>query len=153
YPDEVLKELDVVVVAVHSGFGQSRDRMTGRILDALDHPGVHILAHPTGRLLGARDPYEVDLERVLERAAERGVAVEVNGSYQRLDIGDVACRRALEMGCTISVNSDAHSPADLCQMRYAVAQARRGWVQRRHVLNCLTWPELKRWLGGKKSGK
>lgn len=153
YPDEVLRSLDVVIVAVHSAMGQGRDKMTGRILDALDHPGVHILGHPTGRLIGERAPYALDVDRVLERCAERGVAVEVNGSYRRLDLNDVYARRAMEMGCEVVIGSDAHEPSALAGVRLAVGQARRGWVEKERVVNCLSYAKLKRWLGNRSKKK
>lgn len=146
YPDDVLRSLDVVVISVHSSMSQSRDKMTGRILDALDHPGVHILGHPTGRLIGEREGYEVDMDRILERAKERDVAVEVNGSWKRLDLNEVYARRAIEIGCRISINSDAHAPEAIPFMGFGVTQARRGWVERDRVINCWTWAKLKKWL-------
>ncbi|MBI2880763.1 MAG: DNA polymerase/3'-5' exonuclease PolX [Candidatus Tectomicrobia bacterium] len=150
YPDDLLKELDVVVAAVHSGFKQSADRMTGRILDALDHPCVHILAHPTGRLLQAREAYAVDLERVLAGAAERGVALEVNGSYQRLDLSDVHARRALDLGATLCLSTDAHRLEAVGRTELAVGQARRAWAKKSDVLNTKPTPKLLEWLSGRR---
>ena len=146
YPDDLLMALEVVVAAVHSGFKQSSDRMTGRILDALEHPAVHILAHPTGRLINAREPYAVDLDRVMAKAAERGVALEVNGSYQRLDLSDVHARRALELGATLSLATDAHRLDAIGRTELMVAQARRAWARKPDVLNTKTLPKLLDWL-------
>ncbi len=137
YPDEVLAEFDVVVAAVHSAFGQPRERMTARIIRALRHPGVDILSHPTGRLLLRRPEYEVDLEAVIRVAAEAGVALEVNGQPDRLDLDDVWARRAKEAGALLACDSDAHSVRQLDHMRFAVATARRGWVTAPDVLNTL----------------
>jgi len=152
YPEEVLLSLDVVVASIHSAMGQGREKMTGRILKALDRPGVHILGHPTGRLLGERDPIEVDMERVLERCAERGVAVEVSASWQRLDLNDVQARRAAELGCLLAINSDAHEAGRLSNLHFGVAQACRGWVERDRVINCWPWAKLKKWLEGRREG-
>ncbi|MFQ5915928.1 MAG: DNA polymerase/3'-5' exonuclease PolX [Nitrospinota bacterium] len=147
YPDDLLMGLEVVIAAVHSGFKQSADRMAGRILDALDHPAVHILAHPTGRLINAREPYAVDLERVMAKAAERGVALEVNGSHQRLDLSDVHARRALELGASLCLSTDAHRLEAIGGIELAVAQARRAWARKLDVLNTKTSSKLLEWLG------
>jgi DNA polymerase (family 10) len=142
YPDEVLAELDLVTVSVHSRFSQPRERMTARIIRALRNPYVDTLNHPTGRLLLRRSAYQVDIEAVLEAAAENGVALEVNGQPDRLDLDDVWARRATEAGALLVLNSDAHSARQLDNMRYAVATARRGWVEPRNVLNTLPLKRL-----------
>jgi DNA polymerase (family X) len=134
-PDSVLAKLDVVVVAVHSRFELPRAKQTERILKALDHPHVHILAHPTGRLLEARPPYEVDMEKIIRRAKARGVALEVNAHPDRLDLADMHCRMAKDEGALLCINSDAHSPFELDLLRFGVGQARRGWIEKREVLN------------------
>lgn len=146
YPDSLLHLLDVVIVSVHSAFRQSSDHMTGRILDALDHPRVHILAHPTARLLGSRPPVDFDYPRILERAARRGVALELNGSALRLDLNAAMARLAHQAGCLLSIASDAHSCAHCADLRFALLQARRAWLPASAILN--TWPTsvLLRWL-------
>ncbi len=146
YPDALLKQLDVVIVSVHSAFRQPSGRMTGRILDALDHPRVHILAHPTARLLGSRPPVDFDYPRILERAARRGVALELNGSSLRLDLNAPMARLAHQAGCLLSIASDAHSASHLSDVRFAILQARRAWLPASALLN--TWPtaDLLRWL-------
>jgi DNA polymerase (family 10) len=146
YPDAVLAELDVVLAAVHSRFGQPKAEMTRRICRALAHPAVHVLAHPTARLLGERAPYEVDLDRVLETARRHGKAVELNAFPQRLDLNDVQARRARELGARLAIGTDTHVVAHLDAMALGVAMARRGWVEAPSVVN--TWPvsELRAWL-------
>ncbi|HEX5513062.1 MAG TPA: DNA polymerase/3'-5' exonuclease PolX [Gammaproteobacteria bacterium] len=145
-PDALLAELDLVVAAVHSKFDLPEARQTERIIRALDNPHVHILAHPSGRLLQQRPPYAVDLERILRAAKERGVAVEVNGQPPRMDLDDVHCRLAREMGVKLVISTDAHSTAQLDNMRFGVAQARRGWVEAKNVLNTHSLPTLRRLL-------
>jgi len=153
YPDEVLARLDVVVASLHGAFRQSKDRMTGRLLDAIANPYVHIIGHPTTRLLGSREPVEFDFERVVEAAAEAGVALEVNGAPSRLDLNDVMARAASEAGAPLAIDSDAHSAAQLQQTRYGILQARRGWVEARSVVNTWPWPKLSRWLRQRRKGR
>ncbi|MCX7622584.1 MAG: DNA polymerase/3'-5' exonuclease PolX [Thermomicrobium sp.] len=146
YPDEVLAELDVVIVSVHSAFDMPSERMTERVVRALSNPHVDILGHPTGRLLNARLPYEIDLDAVLDAAAEYGVAIEVNGQPDRLDLPDIWVQRAIARGIVIACTSDAHSTRQLDNMRWSVATARRGWAEARHVLNTRSHGELVAWL-------
>ena len=120
--------------------------MTGWIVDALDHPRVHVLGHPTGRLINAREPYAVDLDRVMAKAAERGVALEINGSYQRLDLSDVHARRGLKLGAILCLSTDAHRLAAVGRFELAVATARRAWVQASDVLNAKPLVSFKKWL-------
>jgi DNA polymerase (family 10) len=145
-PDSVLKELDFTVCAIHYGFGYGRARQTERILRAMDNPHCSILAHPTGRLLGAREPYELDLERVLEAARERGRIVELNAQPERLDLDDRGCRLARELGVKVAIATDAHRVADLDLMRFGVDQARRGWLEPGDVVNTRPLAELRRLL-------
>lgn len=145
YPDEVLAGLDLVVAAVHSGFKQTRAQMTRRICSALANPAVHVLAHPTGRLIGERDPYDVDLDQVLETARRHGKAVELNAYPQRLDLGDVQVRRARERGVLVAIDSDAHVLDHLDAIRLGVATARRGWLEKADVLNTRPARELVAW--------
>jgi DNA polymerase (family 10) len=142
YPAEVLAEFDVVTASIHSRFSMAREEMTARIVRALRSGHVDTLNHPSGRLLGRREPYAVDLDTMLRAAAEHRVAVEVNGQPDRLDLDDTWVRRALELGITIVCNSDAHSTRELGNMRYAVAQARRGWAESGKVLNTLPLADL-----------
>ncbi len=146
YPEEVLELFDIVTASVHSAFDLPRERMTARVLRAIQHPAVDILGHPTGRLLPSRPPYEIDLEPVLKAAAEHGVAVEINGQPDRLDLDDIWSRRAIDLGAILATNSDAHSIRQLENMRYAVATARRGWVEAQHVINSKELTDVLTWL-------
>jgi DNA polymerase (family 10) len=145
-PDEVLEELDLVVISVHSFMDLSRKAMTDRVLRAVAHPAVDILAHPTGRIIGRREPFELDLEAVLEAAAEHSVAVELNANPRRLDLNDVHVHRAKELGVPVVISTDAHAPAGLADMRFGVDQARRGWLGPGDVLNTRSAKELRSWL-------
>jgi DNA polymerase (family X) len=151
YADEILARLDVVVASVHSLFRQTKDRMTGRLVDAMANPYLHILGHPTGRLIGSREPLELDFEQVIQAAARSGVALEINGSMYRLDLNDSMAKAAQEAGVLLAVGSDAHSTVQLDQIRYGVFQARRGWVEARSVINTWPWAKLNRWLGQRRS--
>jgi len=146
YPDDILSRLDVVVAGIHAAFKQSRDRITGRYLDAIANPAVDIVAHPTSRLIGSREPLEFDFDAVVRAAIEAGVALEVNGSMYRLDLNDVLTKAAREAGVLLAIGSDAHSTAQMDQIRYGVFQARRGWVEARSVVNTWRWAELSHWL-------
>ncbi len=141
-PDDVLGRLDIVVGAVHSRFGLSRIKQTERILRAMDRPYFNILAHPSGRLIGRREPYEVDMLRVIRKARERGCFLELNANPERLDLVDSHCRMAKEEGVLVSLNSDAHSVLDFRNLRYAVGQARRGWLESGDVLNSRSLKQL-----------
>jgi DNA polymerase (family 10) len=145
-PDRVLKQLDFTVCAIHYGFGRSRAKQTERILRAMDHPCFNVLAHPTGRLINAREPYDIDLERILEAARERGRILELNAQPDRLDLDDRACRMAREAGVRVVISTDAHSTTDLDLMRFGVSQARRGWLEPGDVINARPLAELRRLL-------
>jgi DNA polymerase (family 10) len=146
FPDEILAQLDLVQVSIHSRFKMSREDMTRRIVRAVQHPLVHILGHPTGRLIGERAPYEVDIEAVLQAAKPGGVAVEINASPSRLDLNDLHARRAKDLGIPITISTDAHAIPQLDYMRYGVAVARRAWLTPSEVLNTLPAPALAAWL-------
>jgi DNA polymerase (family 10) len=120
---------------VHSAFALSRDKQTERLMHAMDNPHLAVLAHPTGRLIGEREGCDIDLERVLLAARERGCAVEVNGQPDRLDLNEWHCKLAKEIGVKLVLSTDAHNPSELGFMRYAVAQARRGWLEPWDILN------------------
>src|SRR5208282_4696212 len=135
--DEVLAQLDVVVASVHSYMNQSRAEMTERILAALENPYVQILAHPTGRLVLRRDPFDYDMEEILDAAKAHGVVVECNAFPDRLDLKDVHLRMAKERGTKIVISTDAHSFAHFPLMKYGVITARRGWVEKQDVVNTL----------------
>lgn len=150
YPDDVLARLDVVVASIHSLLRHDKAELTGRSLDALANPYVHILGHPTGRLIGEREPSELDFDRLLQGALKAGAALEINGSMYRLDLNDTMSRAAQEAGVLLAIGSDAHSAAQLDQIRYGVFQARRGWVEARSVINTWPWSKLSRWLEHRK---
>ena len=141
--DSVLKRLDVVVGAIHSGFGARRVEQTERIIRAMDNPYFNILAHPTGRLINQRPAYEVDMERVMRAALERGCFLELNAQPDRLDLNDVHCRMAKDLGLKLAIATDAHSTSCLDYMRFGVDQGRRGWLEPGDVLNTRSWRELK----------
>ena len=145
-PDDVLEELDIVLVAVHSHFNLDRKAQTDRVTRALAHPMVDILVHPTGRLLNRREPFAIDLEAVLEAAAGHDVAVELNASPRRLDLNDRHLFRARELGLTVSIATDAHAPDRLDHMVGGILQAQRGWIEPGTVLNTRPFGELKSWL-------
>ncbi len=145
-PDDILEELDVVVISVHSFMDQDKKTMTERVLRAMAHPAVDILAHPTGRRINRREPFEMDVESVLEAAAELQVAVELNANPNRLDLNDVHVSRARELGVPVVISTDAHSPRGLKDMRFGVDQARRGWLEAPDVLNTRTATEFREWL-------
>ncbi len=135
YGPTVLDRFDFVIASIHTRFGMTEAEMTERVLRALDEPRTTILGHPTGRMLLAREPYAIDLERVLRRAAERGVAVEVNADPHRLDLDWRMVRRARELGVSISLGADAHSVAGMANVALGVGIARKGWLAARDVLN------------------
>jgi DNA polymerase (family 10) len=147
YPDEILAALDLVTASVHTSLRQTRERVTARMLSAVRSPHVDVIGHPTGRVVGGRDPADLDLEAVLAAAHETGVALEINSHPERLDLKDVHARRAVETGCLLAINVDPHGPADFSLREYGVATARRGWVRAQDVLN--TWPldRLLAWIG------
>ncbi|HET9488203.1 MAG TPA: DNA polymerase/3'-5' exonuclease PolX [Methylomirabilota bacterium] len=142
FPDEVLGELDIVLAAVHARFGQTRAEMTTRIVRALENPHVDVLAHPTGRLIGSREPYDVDLEAVFAAAARHGKALEINASPDRLDLNDVHARRAAELGIPIAVNTDTHYLSNLDNLELGLAVARRAWLGPGHILNARPLADL-----------
>jgi DNA polymerase (family 10) len=133
--DEVLAQMDVVIASVHSLFNMPAEEMTTRMLRAIENPYVRILGHPTGRLLLRREPYQMDLEAVLRRAGELGVAVEHNAYPDRLDLCDRDLRLAKQLGCRIVINTDAHHTSHLAKMRYGIEQLRRAWLRKEDVLN------------------
>lgn len=147
YPDEVLAELDLVIASVHSSFGQTRDRMTARLIAAARHPHVDVIGHPSGRLIGRREPYEVDLEALIEVCAETGTALEINAHPARLDLDDVHARHAIDRGVWLAINTDAHAPENFDLLPYGIFTARRAWVTPDRVLNCLPLDSLLARLG------
>lgn len=147
-PDDALAPLDVVVGAVHSHFNFSRKKQTERLLRAMDHPHFSILAHPSGRLIGEREPCELDMERVIRAARARGCFLELNAHPERLDLTDIYCKMARSEGVLISIASDAHGIMDFNNLRFAVGQARRGWLEAADVLNSRSLNQLRPLLRG-----
>lgn len=146
YPREVLSQLDFVIASVHSLFHMPEEEMTERVLRAISDPEVNILGHPTGRLLGRREAYKIDLERVMEHAHQQGVALELNGYPYRLDLNDLNCRKAKERGVKLSIGTDAHALEDLNHMSLAVGTARRGWLEKQDVINTLSLAQIRRFF-------
>jgi DNA polymerase (family X) len=145
-PDTSLARLDLVIASIHSKFDLSRNAQTERIIRAMDNPHVSILGHPTGRLIGVREPYEVDMERVITAAHERGCHLELNAEPERLDINDIYAQAAKSVGARMAISTDAHSKAALGYMRFGVDQARRGWLEPADVINTRPLTELRKLL-------
>ncbi len=142
YPDKILKELDIVVAAIHSGFKQSRQQLTQRIIAAMENKYVNIIAHPSGRLIGQREPYDLDIEKVLKKAEDTATFMEINAFPDRLDLTDVNCRRARELGVKVAISTDAHILEQLDYMYLGVTVARRGWLEKKDVVNTLPLEKL-----------
>ena len=156
-PDSVLRRLDLVIGAVHSRFDLSRDRQTDRVLRAMDRPHFSILAHPSGRLIPDREPFDLDMPRIIAKAKARGCFLELNAHPDRLDLFDTHCRMAKDAGVLVSINSDAHRATEFANLRFGVLQARRGWLEAADVLNTrppdrllrLLRPTMERSQGGR----
>jgi DNA polymerase (family X) len=144
YADDVLEQLDWVVASLHTSFRLSEKEQTKRMLTAMEHPLVDAIGHPTGRLIESREAYALDLDAVIAKAAETGTFLEINANPDRRDLNDVYARAAAEAGVTLLIDSDAHWPRTLANMRYGVATARRAWLTKENVGNTRPWPELDR---------
>ncbi|MCX5657103.1 MAG: PHP domain-containing protein, partial [Candidatus Omnitrophica bacterium] len=139
---KVLEKLDIVVASLHSGFKQPKNVLTSRIIKAMETGLVTIFAHPSGRLLGEREPYDLDYEAIFKTAKKTNTFLEINAYPKRLDLTDINCRVAVEYGVGVSINTDAHTLNQLNFMRLGVAVARRGWLSKENVLNSLPLKEL-----------
>jgi len=146
YPDSLLEEMDIVVGSVHSRFKSTKNEMTRRILKAMDNPHLKILGHPTGRLISRREPYQVELADVFEKAAEQGIALEINASPDRLDLKDTHILQAKGVGCIFAISTDAHAVEHFDNAQYGIAQARRGWLTVGDVLNTQSLAKVEKWL-------
>jgi len=146
YPDEFLATLDLVLASMHTSLRQPRDKVTQRMLNAIRNPHVDIIGHPTGRLIPDREGADLDMEAVLNAAAETGVALEINAHPSRLDLDDMYARRAKELGIPISINTDSHSEEDFDMLFYGVATARRAWLTKEDVINTWSTKKLLDWL-------
>jgi DNA polymerase (family X) len=151
--DDALSGLDIVVASVHSGFKQSREQITKRMLSAIRNPCVSIIAHPTGRLIGERDAYAIDMDAVLKEATRYGVAMEINAYPLRLDLNDLHLKMARDYGVSLVINTDTHVLSQYDFMAYGVSVARRGWVEKKDVLNTLDYDSLVRRLKSCRAGK
>jgi DNA polymerase (family 10) len=140
FSEELLKKLDFVVAAIHSGF---KKNVTERILQAMENPYVRVIAHPSGRLLSGREGYDVDLEKVLEGAQKTGKALELNAYYDRLDLNEFYLKKAKDKGVKISIGTDTHSPQGLAMMQFGMGIARRAWLEKSDILNCLSYGQIK----------
>lgn len=145
-PDNLLAGYDLVVATTHSALNQSREKITERVLKALHHPLVDIFGHPTGQLIGSREPSALDLEQVFRAAVETGTILEIDGTPERMDLTDVNARRAVDLGIRLVIDSDAHTPNGFDDLQWGIAMARRGWITKADVLNTLEWDELRKHL-------
>jgi DNA polymerase (family 10) len=152
-PDALLADLDIVVASVHTGFLQSIEQITKRIIAAIRNPYVNVIAHPTGRLFGEREAYPVDLDAVLAEAARYGKALEINTNPQRLDLSDFWARAAKRLGVSLAISTDTHALSRLDSMKYGISVARRGWLEPGDVLNSLSLRGLKKRLASMRTGK
>ncbi len=146
YLEEILKEFDIVVAAIHSGFKDSEDVMTRRVIRAIENPYVDIIAHPTGRLIGEREPYKVNIDAVIVAARKHDKALEINSYYKRLDLNDLNVRKAVEAGVKLSIATDAHQLDQLAFIQFGVGVARRGWVIPDLVVNTWSFDKLRAWV-------
>ena len=144
YSDDILRRLDIVIAAIHTGFKQSKEVLTGRIVKAMRNSLVHIIAHPTGRLMGVRDAYELDMEEILKTARETNTALEINAYPERLDLNDINSRRAKEEGVKLAISTDAHHLIQLNTMSLGISVARRAWLEKKDVLNTFPLEKLLR---------
>ncbi len=149
FDDEILRQMDIVVASIHSGFRQSREQITRRLVSAMKNPYVSVIAHPTGRLMGERDPYDVDMHEVFRAAKDTGTAIEINAYPLRLDLNDFHARMARDMGIRMVISTDTHIANQFDYMEYGVSTARRGWLEKKDVLNTLDCPSLLKALKNK----
>ncbi len=146
YPKKILDQLDWVVGSVHSGFKWSQEAMTKRIVAAIQSGQINVLGHPTGRLIGTRAPYSVDIERVIRAAKENNVALEINAFPTRLDLKDSHTRMAVDAGAKLCIGTDSHNTSHLAVMKFGIAQARRGWAEAKDVINTMPWKKLEKYI-------
>jgi len=146
FEDAVLAELDIVVASPHASLKQDTAAATARILRAIENRYVNIIGHPTGRMINRREGLPLDFARIFKAAAEHGVALEINAGYPRLDLNEVNARGAIDAGCVLSIDTDAHSTDGLDEIGFGISVARRAWVTARHVINCWSWANLNKFL-------
>lgn len=153
YPDQILAACDIVVASIHAGMKQERKKITHRLLKAMENPYVTIMGHPTARLINRREPMDLDMEEVIKQAANTHTALELNCSWQRLDLKDVHVRMARDAGVMIAIDTDSHAPIQMEQMRFGIATARRGWLTAEDVLNTRPLFALRKWIAKKRKAK
>ncbi len=141
--NNILQKLDIVIAAIHSGFKQERMQLTARLRKAMENPFVHIIAHPTGRIIGYREAYDVDIQEIIQLAAQTNTALEINASPERMDLNDIYVKSAKEQGVLLAIGTDAHQISALDYMLYGVAVARRGWLEKENLLNTFSLNQLK----------
>ena len=146
FPDSLLEKLDIVIAAIHTGFKQEREQIMDRLTRAMKNPHVNIIAHPTGRIIGYREPYAVDMQEIIRAAAKTNTALEINASPERMDLNDIYVKSAKEKGVLLSIGTDAHQLSSLDNMAYGISIARRGWLEKNHLLNTFSLPELRKRL-------
>lgn len=146
YPDSALKGLDFVIAAIHTGFKQTKAQLTKRIVGACKNKYVNIIAHPTGRLFGVREAYEVSFEEIIKAAIDNNVALEINCYPERMDLNDLHCMQAAPRGVKLALGTDAHAPDHMAFIEYGVSIARRGWLEKKDVINCWDLKKLQQWL-------
>ncbi|MFD1171358.1 DNA polymerase/3'-5' exonuclease PolX [Oceanobacillus picturae] len=150
FSDDFLKEMDFVIAAIHSNFNQSKEKIMGRLQTALENPYVSLIAHPTGRLIGRREGYQVEMEQLIKKAKETNTALEINANPNRLDIAAEWARKAQEAGVNLAINTDAHNYQMLEHMKYGVGIARKGWIEKDTVMNTWSVEELKKYFSRNK---
>ena len=151
YPDDVLAELDFVVASVHTSLRQPRKKVTARFLSAIENPHVDMIGHLSGRLIGRREPADLDIELILNQAASHNVALEINAHPDRLDLNEINAKRAIELGCMLAITTDAHHPKHFQLRRYGIGIARRAWVTRENVINCWDSNRFLNWIQSRSS--
>lgn len=153
YPDAVLRELDFVIASIHSGFQQSKEQLTRRLVRAMENPYVTLIAHPTGRRMPRREPYPLDFDEVLRTAKRTGTALEINAQQDRLDLRDHMARQAKDAGVMLAISTDTHWLSDFDNITFGLGVARRAWVQPKHLLNTMTLKQLTAWIAKQRTGK
>ncbi len=151
FDDDLLAEFDCVIAAVHTSFTLSSPEMTERVIAAVSNPCVDVLAHPTGRLLLSREPYAIDVEKVVAACAANGVAIEIDGHPSRLDLDWRFVRAGKELGARFVVSLDAHTAEDFANLPYGVSNARKGWLEKSDVLNCLAAGAFRKWVAERRA--
>ncbi len=142
FSDDILKQLDIVIASIHSGFKQGREQLTQRIISAMKNPYVSVIAHPTGRLIGERDPYDIDMDKIIETAYRTNTILEINAYPLRLDLNDIYAKKAALTGIPIVISTDTHMLSQFKFMAYGVSIARRGWLEKKHVINTMNYQNL-----------